>query len=102
MQLLVERTPKANMQPRLKIALVLEYTGFCVHTDRRAGLVAAQVAPASLLLGSQTGISSCDESRHSPAIKSLPSVTEADLQQALILTVRHIYSPSLLLHTRHH
>lgn len=36
-----------------------------------------------------------EPSRHSPAIKGLPSVTEADLQQELIHTVSHVCSPSL-------
>lgn len=41
-----------------------------------------------------------EPSRHSPAIKGLPSVTEADLQQELIHTVSHVCSPSLpLLYT---
>lgn len=36
-----------------------------------------------------------EPSRHSPTIKGLPSVTEADLQQELIHTVSHVCSPSL-------
>lgn len=36
-----------------------------------------------------------EPSRHSPAIKGLPSVTEADLQQELIHTVSHVCSPTL-------
>lgn len=36
-----------------------------------------------------------EPSRHSPVIKGLPSVTEADLQQELIHTVSHVCSPSL-------
>lgn len=46
-----------------------------------------------------------EPSRHSPAIKGLPSVTEADLQQELIHTVSHVcslpQSPQLLnIHTK--
>lgn len=36
-----------------------------------------------------------EPSRHSPAIKGLPSVTEADLQQELIHAVSHVCFPSL-------
>lgn len=75
-------------------------TRACVYTERRQCLVAAQAAPA--LSPSQTPrltdrdfLLRWEPSRHSPAIKGLPSVTEADLQQELIHTVSHVCSPSL-------
>lgn len=73
--------------------------GLCPQINAQVSASAGQafpvLLPMPLRLTDRDFLLRWEPSRHNPAIKGLPSVTEADLQRELIHTVSHVCSPSL-------